>query len=183
MNKSITLARGRYVLFLNTGDLLFDSNTICNLTRAIAGYDPVSRPVILFGSSVTRGGRDANESLDISRLWRGPVFRHNAALIETQYHRQNLYSLKKSLAISADFDFLYRTYAAGETIHRIDQVLIRYQVDGVSNRPIKNLWWNWRIVHTYTPSLKVHLYYVAAMIARVVGIASIRRRLRGAIGR
>ncbi len=140
MNAAARAASGRYVLFMNAGDLF---QTTDSLTLALDGAPPDAD--VIFGHHVYRdvSGHDAiHQAADFRETWsclikgevgwrwqRG-VPGHQATLTRTELLRRFPY--RTSLRIAADHDLLYRLAREGARFHHAAAVLATYFGGGLS---------------------------------------------------
>lgn len=144
MNKAARLARGRYILFMNAGDL-FASKWA--LTEATEGISDTNAPDFIIGHHVyvTKDGIEqfhrANDFDDTWRMmregaysnkWLSGVPCHQATLTRTELLRDNAYDL--SFRIAADHEFMYRMRSKGASFRNCDATLAIYFGGGFSSR-------------------------------------------------
>jgi putative colanic acid biosynthesis glycosyltransferase len=109
MNKGLLLAEGRYVVFLNSGDLLARKDSLAKVKDECI----LRNPDVLFGSSIMDFGM-----LRIERavrrpkyIWHGQPGLHQATLFRREAHVKYLYDL--SYSVCGDYDVLTRMASAG----------------------------------------------------------------------
>lgn len=165
MNKGIEHATGEWINILNSGDRYCSEESLENVMRAAAGTDAD----VIYGNSVEvhpkfKFNRFADG--DVSRLDYIPVFRHGSSLIKTSVHKRYPYdvSKKKSLGYSLDWEMLHRLYKDGFKFRKADVFLEEYRLDGVSNHPYRNLWYNYKITATSTFDVRRLLLMVVQML-------------------
>ena len=131
MNKGITVAKGDYVLFMNSGDEFYAADTVASVFAAADNAD------IYYGETemITAGGQSLGQrrhKAPASFNWRsfkyGMSVSHQAiyirrALIEP-YHPQN--------QLSADIDWIIRAAKRAKIIVNVNRYVARYQVGGMS---------------------------------------------------
>jgi hypothetical protein len=111
MNKGLHLATGRYILFLNAGDLLIDSQSLMH-TRKLLYEAPhavgLVAPVLVYYPQVKKTKLSPLGSL--SGPWRGLPTSHQGII----YNREVLedFPFDETLKIAADFDQYLRVIAA-----------------------------------------------------------------------
>lgn len=109
MNKGLQLAKGRYVIFMNSGDLLA---TEASLKEAHAVCCTES-PDVLFGSSIMDFGfmRLHRAAKPTSYIWHGQPGLHQATVFSREKHLQFLYNL--NYRVCGDYDVITRMARAG----------------------------------------------------------------------
>jgi glycosyltransferase involved in cell wall biosynthesis len=133
MNKGLAMATGDYVLFMNSGDELYDSDTVA---RVFATADDAD---IYYGE--TEMINDERQSLGQRRHrapkqlnWRsfkyGMSVSHQAIYIKrsltTPYDRQYL--------LSSDIDWIIRAIKKAKKIVNVNQYVAKYLVGGMSKK-------------------------------------------------
>jgi glycosyltransferase involved in cell wall biosynthesis len=133
MNKGIEKASGEYLLFLNSGDLLADRDTLEKALPELGKED------IVYGNIVTvsvNGAKKYLESFDeagvynllMSTIW------HPAAFIRKDlFSRCGRYSTE--LKMASDYEFFIRSILMyGATCRHISQYIAVFDLGGVSNQ-------------------------------------------------
>jgi hypothetical protein len=170
MNKAAGLARGRYILYMNTGDLFASERAIA---EAMEGISETNAPDFIIGHHiyVTNNGVEAlhkaNDFDDTWRMMREGAYSgkwltgvpcHQATLTRTQLLRDNAYDL--SWRIAADHEFMYRMRAEGARFHHCDATLAIYFGGGFSaqNEALCHEEW-WRMACIYGDKSKADLWF------------------------
>lgn len=100
MNKGVLLARGRYILFLNSGDTFVDETTLDKLKAFVEGSgDPGGDPAMVYGDALeltAAGDLLFKKARSHRRVWYG-MFTHHQAI-----------AYRRSLAVQTMFDLSYR---------------------------------------------------------------------------
>lgn len=146
MNKAIALATGQYVSILNSGDLYCSPTALAD-ALALADEDAD----VIFGHSIEvnpEWDREVYALPDISLLRYAPTFRHGSALVRTSVHQAHLFDLSKQsrYGYALDWHLLHKLWLMGYKFQMVDTFVERYLADGISNRPYRNLRYNYRIV-------------------------------------
>lgn len=164
MNKGIKAAKGDYVLFLNSGDVFFND---CVLNDSVLQFSPKSD--VIYGSCV-KVEPDGREMLcrpyPLSKIKRGPVFRHNAAFFKLDTHKQFLFDLLKAkdFGYALDFDVIYRMYNANKSFQEINNVIMRYKDEGVSSNKKMSAIYAYRVIHSKSFVLSDWILFQIKMI-------------------
>lgn len=161
MNKGIDRATGEWVTFLNSGDVFADEYV---LEKVFSGnsYDGVD---VVYGNSieVTDSARlHLDASPDASCMEYFPAYRHGSSFVRTKVQREfkfNL-SLKNKLGYAFDWEMIHRMYKAGRTFKKVDVAMQAFLQEGVSNRPYKSRWYNYKITSGRSFSPKKLLYFL-----------------------
>ncbi|RBL93803.1 glycosyltransferase [Chitinophaga flava] len=179
MNKGIDKCTGKFTVFLNSGDH-FPSETLFedilnNHAKALDEY-----PLIYGRAKILKKDGalfDLTFPHSHDELWRGPAFRHGALLCNTALLQKERFILSKELRIAADYEFIYRCYKNGYQFYPIDQVILAFQEEGVSDNPYTHLKDSIYILKKHKDwNLKARLFY-AYKYTRVVLSRTIFRKI------
>jgi glycosyltransferase involved in cell wall biosynthesis len=127
MNKGLAIATGKWVNFMNAGDVFSSSETVSQLFAecdrgATVLYGAVEIVYPDFSRIEAPGPPE--------RLWRGMQFSHQAAFVELSYHQRHLFDASNRTA--ADLQFFYQAHRAGRAFCCVNQVVARVITGGRS---------------------------------------------------
>lgn len=125
MNKGITQATGDYVIFINAGDELENSDTLLRFTSFVEreSADVFYGDVLYkykYGERLVKADRLKKIEYDM-------VFSHQSVFIRTRLLKTNLFNLKYKLA--ADYDLLLRLYRLKCSFVYLDFPISKIEVD------------------------------------------------------
>ncbi len=134
MNKGTKLATGDWILYLNSGDCLYDKNTLSNIFKN-QNYFKYS---FLYGAVVAkRNGvlrRSVPKDLDTIKIQK--PFNHQALFSRSALSKAYLFNL--SYPICADYDFVYHYYNKGKKFEYVPHIVSKVNADeGASKRSLK----------------------------------------------
>ncbi len=161
MNKGIDRATGDWITFLNSGDVFVDSTVL----ERVFCNDDFEGVDVVYGDSVevTRTSRLLQVApSDVSRMELFPVYRHGSSFVRRsvqQKYKFNL-ALKDKLGYSLDWEMIHRMYKSGCTFKKKDVAIQAFLKDGVSDRPYKSRWYNYKITSSGRFSLKKISYFI-----------------------
>jgi len=166
MNKGIDQATGEWILFLNSGDLLYKNNTIDNVFKNQYSVG------LIYGDSIAvkdNGTKALLKSMhSTAEMWKGPCFRHGALFTKAWILKENKFEISKELRIAADFDFIYKCYKYGYSFQKIDEIIIYFLEEGVSSNPYKHVKDCIFIIKKYNDwNLKTKKYYFIKYIKTI----------------
>jgi putative colanic acid biosynthesis glycosyltransferase len=131
MNKGVMNAKGEYLLFLNSGDTFFNSNSIATIFYELENH--VNVDLFLFGFEYDRNLRYARPLF--WRFWSLPTS-HQSMLYNKSLLKSNLYSLEYRLA--GDLDHFLRIIEKKIKVCNIKKYLIKNEPYG-SNENLEEL--------------------------------------------
>lgn len=119
MNKGLSFATGRYVVFMNAGDI-FTSPAVLELVANALRDDPAD---IVYGSSIMKFG-----SSEILRkvkapeyIWHGQPALHQATFYRTDLHKRYPYNI--SIGVCADYEALARMHRDAHRAILVNEIL------------------------------------------------------------
>lgn len=161
MNKGIDKANGEWITFLNSGDVFVDNQVL----ERVFGNNEYNKVDVVYGNSIEVS--DTARLLqvapsDISRMEFFPVYRHGSSFVRTETQRKYKFdiSLKKELGYSLDWEMIHRMYCSGCIFEKIDVAIQAFLKEGVSDRPYKSRWYNYKITSGGHFDIKKLLYFL-----------------------
>ena len=132
MNKGIITASGKYCLFINAGDTLYDSKVIQHLQPSLVGDLVVGRMEVFSPDDASKNGiRDFKNRKIGKRYLFYRTLPHQATCIKKAlFEEYGLYDT--SFVIAADHDFFARVFNKGSKISFAPLCISRYMLDGLS---------------------------------------------------
>lgn len=134
MNKGIKVAKGEYLLFLNSGDYFNEDNIIERVIYTEFVAD------VVYGSSVMVWNKDYRTIWDMPiENVTGKLFFEGSLLHQASFIRRNLFdkfgNYDETYMIAADWKFFTKAIVFGNsTVQRLPFTTAVYGVDGISTR-------------------------------------------------
>ena len=133
MNKGMDRANGRYLIFMNSGDTFFDSNTLDKVSVAIASAKV--EPAFVYGDSIDFSADGVSyRRVAKSHLlhWRGQFAQHQA-----MFFRQTRLRYDLSYPLTADYAFIgqfLKSVHQSSEIVRLDVPVCRFLLGGLNEK-------------------------------------------------
>ena len=150
MNKALYVAKGKYIWFMNAGDLIYDNHVIENLKKL---YTPdvdvfYGETVMIDAAGTVLGDRrlKAPESLTYKNLSMGMVVCHQSFIAK----RECCDYYNTDFKIAADIEWMINTLKHSKKIVNTHQYITRFKDDGLS----KN-----NIVQSLTERFKIMIHH------------------------
>ena len=131
MNKSISMAKGKWVCFLNAGDLFYDSETLQTISKAIEAKNGID---IVYGDTIefkANGLSIYRKALPIDQIVQAIPFFHQSCVTQLNLLKQYKFDLR--YRICADYDFFLKCYLNKAYFEYIENPLSRYEYGGLSS--------------------------------------------------
>lgn len=177
MNKGILLSTGLWIGFLNCGDCYTSLDIIDKIFRTRI-YDCD----IIYGNSIARSKnllvyKKAETKIEL--LKNGPIYRQGASFVRLELHKAIKYNLSmlKKYGYALDFFWMYSLYTKNKVFKYINEYIIIYSDDGISNHPIKSLYYNYLITKPNKASLKRTILFISQELITVLRSVRIIRFL------
>ncbi len=170
MNKGINYATGDYIIFMNAGDMFFNSSTLSEIVRQIKAL--TSLPDVVYGDTELMDKE--NKSLGLRRLrppkqltWRsfqeGMLVCHQSFIVRREI--APTYELKYKF--SSDVDWCIRVLKKAQNTLFIDKVIARYLEEGTTTQNWKkSLWERFKVMCRHYGFLQTCLQHIKFVFIR-----------------
>jgi glycosyltransferase involved in cell wall biosynthesis len=157
MNKGISIAKGKWVNFMNAGDTFYQVNTIEKVF--LKKYDKVDFIYgdceIIYNSEFSR----IQKAGKIKNLWKGMVFSHQSLFTDSDVFKK--YQFNADNRIGADFEFLFNCYKNNFKFCNIHIPVAIVSAGGLSDtNRIESILSRRSTVNKFSKNLKVNAYYL-----------------------
>ncbi len=166
MNKGLGLASGKYVLFLNSGDQLFDNQTISKIFASHPDADVYYGDAqIIAPDGTVRGLRRLRppEHLSWKSLRKGMLVSHQAFVAR----RELCPEFDLGYRFSADYDWMIKVLRRAMTIINTGLVIVKYLDEGLTKKNLtRSLKERFRIMsknYGFVPTVIRHIGFAARL--------------------
>ncbi len=134
MNKGIKVAKGKYLLFLNSGDWLYNDKVLERVSENMRGdLDIYYGNLILDNGKGNQKNINPPKKLTFSYLLKYTI-PHQSAFIKTALLKKNPYN--ENLKIVSDWEFFIIQIVKNNASYRyIDTIISYYDTNGISSNP------------------------------------------------
>lgn len=133
MNKGIVKATGEYILFMNSGDYLYSSNTLKDV------FEHSNNEDIIYGDAMVDRGDVQNEVKFFPanltfKYFMNRTLHHTSAIIKTDlFNKHGLYN--EGFKIMSDWEFFIKTICLYQASYKyINQIISCFNPDGISSQ-------------------------------------------------
>lgn len=137
MNKALRVSKGKYIWFMNAGDLIYDNNVIENIAKLYTADTDVfyGETVMIDRAGTVLGNRRLKtpENLTYKSLSMGMLVCHQSFIAKRtccDYYNTNY-------KIAADIEWMINTLKNSKKIVNTLQYITRFKDDGLSKKNIK----------------------------------------------
>lgn len=128
MNKGAERATGEFILFLNSGDVIYPNTLRAMLAIRSQWWDHD----VVYGDIVNSTTAHLDRARDIDHLMVGECFGHQAVMTKAAVQRELRFDV--SYRVAADYDMFVRAFKGGFSFYRASMTFGEYDGTGVSNR-------------------------------------------------
>lgn len=149
MNKGINNANGKFVNFMNAGDIFFNNN-ICQL---FADQILIKQFDVFYGDVIAKSEIDNLEILvkakPINKIYSGMIFCHQSSFIKLSNLKETPFDLKYNIV--ADYNQILSLYFKKKTFYYMENVMAKVLIGGVSYSNPNTIIQQIKVVHSNTP--------------------------------
>ena len=162
MNKGAGLAKGKWIIFLNSGDRFYKNNTLENIFSKKNYFVD-----FIYGDcEITYNGRFSRieKAGKVEELWKGMVFSHQSLFTNIEVFKEHMFNIDNK--IGGDFEFIYRCYLEGYKFNYLSFPVAEILAGGLSdvNRISSVLSW-WKTVKKYSKkSIIINIHYLSLLL-------------------
>ena len=178
MNKGIKLATGKYLWFLNAGDMIFSETTLAELFSTVEDFDVIYGDTELVNEEGKSFGlrqlKRPPENLTWKSMINGMVVTHQSLIVKRAV--APLYNTKYKYV--ADIDWSIKVLKNSKTILNTHQILSRFLLGGFSRRnTFSSLVERFKILCKYFNVITVLLNHIKLFFLFIIHIIKNRKIL------
>lgn len=137
MNQAIDKSHGRYLCFLNCGDVFYDENVLGDVHRFIADFTTDTTP-LFYGNYVTKGlFKQAPSKVTRYTIYRSPLCHQTMFISRELFQKYGLYAT--IFKILSDYDFTVKCFIDQIPLVNTQITVCNYLGDGFSVQNPKTL--------------------------------------------
>lgn len=137
MNKGIRLSQGEYLLFLNSGDCLYDNNVVMNFINSKTTADIISGHTSCENNGIFSHNWYAPNYITCNTFYSGSIC-HQSSFIRRTLFNKNLYD--ETNKICSDWQFFFKELIFGHASYaQINFFISRFDTTGISSTRDKNI--------------------------------------------
>ncbi len=129
MNKGIINSKGKWIIFLNSGDTFFSKNTLKYIDKK-----KINDQDILFGDTFIKNKyfryRSFAKQFDKETILM--PFCHQSVLVKRSYLLRNKFSPKYKIA--SDFDFFLKSFLRNKSFYNLNMIVSQIESGGISDK-------------------------------------------------
>jgi glycosyltransferase involved in cell wall biosynthesis len=160
MNKGVAAAIGKWVIFMNSGDLFYEDETLARVVDRLADNDVVyGEWVSIFNDEYGNRTKHGKPS-DLSQIWNKIPACHQSILVRRELLSEHPFDI--SLKWCGDHDLLAKLYQLGCKFQQIPVIVTKFDASGGTARELRSYTQErWSIYHRYFEKmLKRELYFI-----------------------
>ncbi len=127
MNKGILAATGEYIIFINAGDQLAESDTLAKIANSYKKFEVLYGDTEIAYETFTRTAH----SKPVEKFWKSLPFVHQSVIVKRELLVANLFDL--TYKYCSDYDQLSKLYVTKITFEKADQIISRITAGGASD--------------------------------------------------
>lgn len=155
MNKAISRANGKWLFFLNSGDVFFDKKTL----SSFFSYES-SDAFVLYGQHIIDyvGAVRKHTPKNLSHLWTGMLFSHQSVFVITALLKQ--YKFDTTYRLASDYDLISKLFNLRYKFQYVPRIVSVISANGVSDEQRLLVFSEYlKISKKYFPSKITKIYF------------------------
>jgi len=163
MNKAVKLAKGKYIVFMNAGDLFPNEHTLRLVSKKLQDNE---YPDVLYGDFLLYDDDNQKgkyvKAKPLENIWKRMVFCHQSMYTKRELLLKYPFDIHN---LAADHELIYKLYTSGFNFLYIEQALSKYLDGGVSVKLyrtsiFKRFCGVYNLTGSFSKKLKIIFYYL-----------------------
>lgn len=145
MNKGVIQAKGKWIYFLNAGDIFHDKEVLANIFKR----KKINKKDVIYGSTVKIEDNKQNhiKPSELSSFFYKLPFSHQAVFVKTELLKQSPFDTKYRIA--SDYDLLCRLYNEKRKFLKINIPLAIMAGGGISSTNTDEMYLEYEQISSY----------------------------------
>ena len=132
MNKGIIAANGKWLNFMNAGDIYVDNNVLSDVFKNTENNKNYISSSFLIGNTIINyDGFKKKFNGNIKNIGYGTQFIHQSVFISREFHLTNPYNINQKIA--ADYEFFFRAIHNNEPYYELNKDICLFAAGGLSD--------------------------------------------------
>jgi glycosyltransferase involved in cell wall biosynthesis len=155
MNKGIGIAKGEYIIFMNSSDFFCSPNSLESAAKLF--YE--NTELAYYGDHILVSELGRNKYIrtpdTLDMLWKKMPICHQALFVKLDWHRNNLFNIYN---IAADYEIVCKLYSE-RAIKKVHLPIANYLEGGVSEKSIlKSTWERFKLARSFKLKAPFYLF-------------------------
>lgn len=169
MNKGISMATGKWINFMNAGDVFFDLKVCEKIINCLTK----SEVDVIYGDFLATSdiGSILVKAKSISNIFKGSVFSHQSCFVQNKLLKENKFNLQYKIA--SDYNLFLNLYLKKSHFYYLPFPIASMSIGGLSYSNMATYVEQIKILHSYKPYSIYLLNYIpliiTACIRRIIG--------------
>ena len=161
MNKAIDMSEGEYVIFMNSSDSFYASNTV-QLAVDLIGEEEKEA---YYGDHILLSENDTERYIKtpqaLGDLWKKMPICHQTLFVKLSWHKKNLFDIKN---IASDYEVICKLYK-DDKIKKLDLPIAIYLEGGLSEKSILiSTWERFKLAKKFGLHSKFFIFFYYSIL-------------------
>ena len=174
MNKGIDLATGEWVIFMNAGDMFYNSKVLADIFNKPVREDFIYGDYIWINVEDGCGRYVKSRPLDL--MWQRISFSHQSLFSRLSLLKETKFNLKYTVV--SDYESYFSHYIKGYRFLYVPFAISKVISGGMSDKLIiKRTFERWQVVRKYDRGIEKDIWYILFLVREILPAVLIRKYL------